>query len=104
MDGFGTPSRRWDTFDPTPPIVDYEYEIWPLFKEPTEEAVEHTRSQLHAGVNPVAGSCRCGGGCSVPVYWKLDYQPILWAIFSAFPVEPGNRYLQRLGDGITIND
>ena len=24
------------------PLVDYEYEIWPLYKEPTEEEVEHT--------------------------------------------------------------
>ena len=50
------------------PLYEFEDEIWPLHKEPTEEEVEHNRRQLQAGVIPIAGSCRCGGGCSVAVY------------------------------------
>jgi len=50
-----------------PPMYEYEYELWPLYKEPTEQEVEYAREQLQAGVIPVAGSCRCGGGCSVPI-------------------------------------
>jgi|GEM_PF-3046788 len=50
-----------------PPMYEYEYEIWPLYKEPTEEEVEHSRRQLQDGVRLVAASCRCGGGCSVAV-------------------------------------
>ena len=48
-----------------PPIYEYEFEIWPLYKEPTEDELEKTRRQLQAGIIPVAGSCRCVGGCSV---------------------------------------
>lgn len=45
-----------------PPMYEYEYEIWPLGKEWSEEAVESARVQIQNGLIPVAGSCRCGVG------------------------------------------
>jgi hypothetical protein len=52
---------------PHPPLYEYECELWPLYKEPTEEELEQTRQQLQAGLIPVANSCKCGGGCSVAI-------------------------------------
>lgn len=49
-----------------PPMYEYEYEIWPLVKELSEEQVESAREQLQSGLIPIAESCRCGDGCSVP--------------------------------------
>lgn len=39
-----------------PPMYEYEYEIWPLYKEPTEQEVEQARQHLQDGVRLVAGS------------------------------------------------
>jgi hypothetical protein len=42
-----------------------ESEIWPAYKELTENELEYTRQQIQSGIIPVAIHCHCRGGCSV---------------------------------------
>lgn len=50
-----------------PPMYEYEDEIFPFYKEPTEQEVEQARLKLNDGLFPVAMTCTCGGGCGVGV-------------------------------------